>query len=161
MRKSLEAISLGALAVMVWITWQALHGAEQLPARIAIHFDAAGNPNGWGEHSMLPLLPAVAVALYLLMTTAARFPSAFNYPVRVTAENRPCLQALALDMIAWIKMEMVCLFAWIQWSTIEVARRGHGGLSPALLPVSLVAVFGTIGWFIAAMRRAARAKSDS
>ncbi len=161
MRISLEAISMMVLVWTGWITWHALHGAEQLPARVATHFDAAGNPNGWGEPSMLPLFPAVAVAIYLLMTLVAQFPASFNYPVEVTAENRPQLEALALDMIAWIKMEMVCLFAWIQWSTIEVARRGHGGLSPALLPVSIGVVFGTIGWFFAAMRRTARAKLDS
>jgi uncharacterized membrane protein len=161
MRKSLEAISLGALAVMIWITWQALNGPEHLPGRIPIHFDAAGNPNGWGKPSALLELPVVAVVLYLGMTLVARIPSAFNYPVRVTAENRACLQALALEMIAWIKMEMVCLFAWIQWSTLEVARQGRGGLSPALLPVSLVALFGTAAWFIAAMHRAAHAGSGA
>jgi hypothetical protein len=104
---------------------------------------------------MLPIMPVVALVLYLLLTVLARFPSIFNYPVEVTAENRPWLEALALDMIAWIKMEMVCLFAWIQWSTIEVARQGRGGLSPALLPVFLVTLFGTLAWFITAMRRAA------
>ncbi|MGB9406128.1 MAG: DUF1648 domain-containing protein [Terracidiphilus sp.] len=161
MRKSLEVISMMVLVWTGWITWQALHGAEQLPARIAIHFDAAGNPNGWGEPSMLPLFPAVAVVLYLGMTLAARFPAFFNYPVAFTAENRPRLEALALDLIAWLKMEMVCLFAWIQWSIIEMARRGRGDLSAWLIPVSMGVIFATVAWFIVAMRRAACAKSDS
>lgn len=159
MRKSLEAISMMVLVWTGWITWQALHGAEQLPARIAIHFDVAGNPNGWGKPSMLPLFPAVAVANYLLLSLAMRFPSTFNYPVAVTAENRPRLEALALDMIAWLKMEIVCLFAWIQWTIIEMARRGRGDLSSALLAVSIGAIFATIAWFFMAMRRAGRAGS--
>ena len=161
MRKMLETISLAILAGLAWITWQALYGAEQLPARIAVHFDMAGNPNGWGKPSMLPLMPIIAVVSYLLMTLVARFPSAFNYPVEVTEENRPLLEALTLDMIAWLKTEMVCLFAWIQWSIIEVARQGRGNLSPWLLPVCLLAIFGTTFWFIAAMRRAARSGSGS
>jgi hypothetical protein len=99
--------------------------------------------------------------LYLGITLLARFPSIFNYPVEVTAENRPRLEALALDLIAWTKMEMVCLFAWIQWSTVEVARQGRGGLSPALLPVFLVTLFGTLAWFITAMFRAGHAGSSS
>jgi uncharacterized membrane protein len=162
MRKSLEAISLAALAFIFWITWQALYGAEQLPARIAVHFDMAGNPNGWDSPSSLPELPIVAVAIYLLMTLVARFPSAFKYPVEVTEENRPRLEALNLDLIAWMKMEMVCLFAWIQWVIIEMARRGRGDPSfLALLLVFLVALFGTIIWFTMAMRRAAQAGSDT
>jgi uncharacterized membrane protein len=155
MRKSLEAISLAALAFMFWVYWNAQFGLGRLPERIPIHFNFAGQPDAWGKPTMLPIMPVVALVLYLLLTVLARFPSIFNYPVEVTAENRPWLEALALDMIAWIKMEMVCLFAWIQWSTIEVARQGRGGLSPALLPVFLVTLFGTLAWFITAMRRAA------
>ena len=157
----MEAISLGALALMFWVTCRALFGSARVTGQIPTHFDLAGQPDDWGKSSLLPLLPAVAVALYLGMTLVARFPSAFNYPVRVTVEKRPRLEVLALEMIAWIKMEMVCLFAGIQWSTLEVARQGRGGLSPALLPVSLVALFGTVAWFIAAMRRAAHSGSGS
>jgi uncharacterized membrane protein len=164
MRKSLEAISLMALAWMGWITWQALHGAKQLPARFAVHFDAAGNPNGWDSPSSLMELPVVAVAIYLIITVLSmvlsRFPSAFNFPVEVTVENRLQLEALAIDMIAWLKMELVCLFAWIQWVIIEMARQGRGDLSLlALLLVFLVAIFGTLIWFIMAMRRAGHAGS--
>ena len=103
----------------------------------------------------------MALALYLLMTVVARFPSAFNYPVRVTAENRLQLEALALDMILWIKAEVVCLFAWIQWFTIEAARHSHGGLPGAFFPVYLLVLFGTVAWFIVAMRRAAHTRSAS
>ncbi len=154
MRKILEAISLGALALQLWITHRALYGPGRLPERIPTHFDFAGNPNGWGSPAMLLLFPAVAVALYLIITVVARFPSAFNYPVPVTAENRPRLQALVLGMIAWLKMELVCLFTWIQWSIIETARRGQGGLTPVLMPLSILAIFGTVIWYFVAMRGA-------
>jgi uncharacterized membrane protein len=156
MRKSLEAISLIALAVLFWITWQALNGPVPLPGRIPTHFDAAGNPNGWGPPSTLWLLPVVAAGLYLLISILAQFPRAFNYPVRLTVENQARLAALTLQMIAWLKVELVCLFAWIQWSIIESIRQGEGKLSPALVPVFLTAVFATLGWHIAAMFRAAR-----
>jgi uncharacterized membrane protein len=159
MRQSLEAIGLAALAVLFWITYRALCGANPLPDRIPTHFNLAGQPDGWGSPAMLLLLPIMAVAIYLLITVAARFPSAFNYPVRVTAENHAQLQELALSMIAWLKAEVACLFTWIQWSTIEAARHSRSGLSPALLPISIAAVFGTVGWHFVAMRRAGRAES--
>jgi len=156
MRKSLDAIALIALALLTWITYRALYGPEPLPQRIPIHFDFAGNPNGWGSPSMLLLFPVVALAVYLLITVVAFLPAAFNYPVPVTAENRPRLQALALDMITWLKTELICLFTWIQWTIVEAARHGRNGLSPAHMPVALVAIFGTILWYFVAMRRAAR-----
>ena len=158
MRKSLEAISMIALAVLVWITWQALYGPVPLPDRIPTHFDAAGNPNGWGPPSTLWLLPVVAAALYLLITVLAQFPKAFNYPVRVPDENRARLEALTLRMIAWLKVELVCLFAGIQWSIIDSVRQGEGKQSPALVPMFVAVVFVTLGWHIVTIFRTAQAR---
>lgn len=156
MRRTLEAVSLAGLAVLFWVTYHALHGPDRLPARIPTHFDIAGNPNGWGSPSSLLLLPVVALALYLGMTVVSQFPSAFNYPMRVTAENRPRLEALTLRMIAWLKTEMICLFAWIQWAIVASARQGRMSISLAEIPLFILAVFATIGWHIVATFRAAR-----
>src|SRR5271166_2725880 len=114
MRKVLEAIGLGALALLIWITGRAVYGPDPLPARIPIHFGMAGNPTGWGPSSGMLLLPGVATVLYFLITVVSQFPATFNFPVRVTAENRVRLEALALQMVAWIKVETICLFCWIQ-----------------------------------------------
>ncbi len=161
MRKTLEAIGLGALAVLAWITYRALTGPERLPDRIPTHFDMAGNPNGWGSPAMLLLLPVVAGSLYLVMTVVARFPTAFNYPVRVTRETLPRLQSLTLDMIAWLKAELACLFTVLQWWMIEAARSGQGRLPPLLMPVFLVVIFATLGWHFVRVFRAARGGADS
>lgn len=161
MRKSLEVICLAVLAFIVWITYQALHGPNPLPEKIPTHFDAAGNPNGWGSSSALLLLPAMAVGLYLLITITAQFPAAFKFPVPVTAENRQRLEALTLRMIAWIKIELVCLFTWIQWFILSAVRQGHGTLSPVLVPLFLIAIFATVGWHIIAVFRAEQAGSSA
>jgi uncharacterized membrane protein len=157
MRKNLEVIGLAALALLVWITYSALYGPNPLPGRIPTHFDFAGNPNGWGSPTALLLFPAVAATIYLAMTILARFPSTFSYPVTVTTENRPRLQKLTLSMVAWLKVELVCLFAWIQWSIVAAARHGHSGLSLALIPVSILVILGTVVWFIVALLRAGQA----
>ena len=161
MRKNLEAISLGAVALLLWITWRALYGPARLPDRIPTHFDFAGQPNGWGSPAMLWLFPAVAVGIYLLMTVMVRFPNTFNYPVQVTAENRLRLEALSIRLVAWMKAEILCLFAWIQWMIIADARQGHDSLSPVLVPAFIVVIFATIGWHIVAMHRAAKAGGNS
>jgi uncharacterized membrane protein len=156
MRKNLEAICLGALGVMVWITYQAFHGPSRLPDKIPTHFNLAGNPDGWGSPRTLQLLPTVALAIYLVISIVALFPSAFNYPVRVTAENRARLEELALDMIACLKVELVCFFAGLQWAIIAAVRNGRGTLSPWIMPPVLVVIFGTVGWYLVAMFRTSR-----
>jgi uncharacterized membrane protein len=155
-RKILETASLAGVAFLVWITWQALNGPDPLPARVPTHFDASGNPNGWGPPGTLWLLPVMAVGLYLLITVVAQFPAAFKYSVRVTEENRARLQALTLRMIAWLKIELIGLFTWIQWSILSSVREERMSLSPAIIPMFLAVVFLTTGWHIVAIVWASR-----
>ncbi len=161
MRKTLEVIGLGALAVLFWTTYSALNGPTPPPDRIPTHFDAAGNANGWGPPSTLMLLPAVALGVYLLITILSQFPSALNVPVRVTSETRARVEALTLQMVAWFKVELVCLFTWLQWTILQTARSREGSISPALVPVFLVVVFATLIAHMVAMIRVTKAGSSS
>jgi hypothetical protein len=77
----------------------------------------------------------------------------------LTAENRARLAALTLQMIAWLKVELACLFVVLQWSIIDSVRQGEGKLSPAFVPVFLAVVFSTLGCHIAAMFRTARKRA--
>jgi uncharacterized membrane protein len=155
MRKLLEFIGLAALGGLFWLTWSALYGPNRLPDRVPTHFNAAGTPNAWGSPSGMILLPVIAGSLYLLMSVVSMFPGAFHYPVRVTAQNIARLQAVTLGMVAWLKVELACLFAALQWALIQSARSGDGHLFPMILPVFIVVVFGTIGWHLIAIIRAA------
>ena len=154
MRRLLEAVSVGALLVNSGLTWLALDSPFKVPDQIPIHFDIAGRPDAWGSPLSLLVLLVVALFIYATITAVSWFPSAFNYPTRVTAQNRDRLQQIALNMMAWIKAELICLFAVIQYATIDTARHARNGLSPILMPVALVIVFGTIVAHIIAMRRA-------
>ena len=156
MRKILELLGLTALALLGWMTWSALYGPHPLPGRVPTHFDASGQPNGWGSPAGMVLLPLIAGMLYLLMSVVMRFPSAFHFPVRSTALNRARLEAVTLDMIAWLKTELACLFAVLQWAFIQAAESGEGRLFPRILPVFIVVIFGTLGWHLIATVRAAR-----
>ena len=162
MRKTLELAGILVLGVLVWITYAALHGPDRLPDRVPTHFDPAGNANAWGSPGGMIILPVIAGGVYLLMTVVACFPSAFNYPVRVTPLNLPRLQDITLNMIAWIKVEIVCLFAVLQWVFVQSARSGEGHLFPRVLPVFLVLIFGTVALhFVALFRAASGRKSQS
>jgi hypothetical protein len=103
---------------------------------------------------MLLLLPGIAIALYLLMTIVGLYPNAFNYPVRVTPQNRERLQKIALNMIATIKAETILLFALIQYFSIQTAQLQRNSLPASLMPATLAFIFITIALHIAAMRRA-------
>jgi Protein of unknown function (DUF1648) len=160
MRKSLEAAALVFLVLIWGWTALALFGSNPLPAQIPIHFDLAGRPDRWGTPEMLWLIPLMAAVIYSLMTLVARYPSAFNFPMRVKPPTRPRLEAIALHLISWLKVEVLGLFFCIQQQAIQYARKGSTELSPAFLPMVLVMIFGTIAWHIVAMRRVGRDWDD-
>jgi len=156
MRKLLDYVSLAGLVLLAWFSAGLLAGPHRLPARVPIHFGLDGRPNGWGSPFLLLILPVVACVLYVLMTLVARNPGSFNYPVRVTRANLARLQALALQMIAWLKAEIIWLFVCIQIASVHAARIGRGGgISAWLMPTALGVVFGTIIGYVVAMRRSA------
>ena len=161
MRKTLEAIGFVLLALLAGITWDAVDGPNPLPERIPTHFNAMGEPNAWGSPSTLWLLPAVAAFVFLLISLVSLFPGSFNFPVRSTPVSRPRLVALTIRMMAWVKVELVCLFLYIQWSIIQSVRGGRAALSPVIVPIFLVAVFATIAAHAVAVFRAAREASGS
>lgn len=156
MRRTLELIGVVGLAALAWITYGSLYGPNPLPQRIPTHFMSNGQPNAWGSPSSLWLLPAIGAAVYLFISVVSMFPAAFNFPVRATPVNRLRLEALTLQMLAWVKVELVLLFLYIQWAIVESARKGSAALSPAIVPVFLVALFATIGVHFVAVFRAAR-----
>src|SRR5580658_3458247 len=125
MRKTLEVVGLGMLAVLYWISYSALNGPEKLPERIPTHFDISGQPNAWGPPGFLWFLPLVAAGLYVLLTVlgSIRY-RRYNLPVAVTEANLPFIQEQTILMVAWVKCETLCLFVYLQWAIIQSARDG-------------------------------------
>lgn len=154
MKRVLESAAIVAWMALVYLVVAALYGGNKLPPRIPTHFGLNGQPDGWGGPESLWMLPIVGTLIALMMTVVTRFPQSFNYPVRMTRENQARLQELALGMIAWLRLEVLCLFAWIEWATIESARQTRLGLPTGLLLVSIIVIFGTIGAHIVGMVRA-------
>jgi uncharacterized membrane protein len=162
MRKSIEALALIVLGYLSWITYWALNGPDRLPDRVPTHFDISGQPNAWGSPGILWILPAVGAGLYLLMTALASIQfRSYNLPVRVTEANLPLIQQKTSEMIAWIKTEMLCLFVYIQSGIIRGARLGSFRLSPTIVPVVMVAIFATLGIYMAVIIRGAKARAES
>jgi hypothetical protein len=159
MRRILEIVSVAALGYLLGETTRALYGPSPLTGPLPTHFNLAGRPDGWGSAHVLWLFPAIAAALYLLMTWVARYPRAFNFPVRVTPRNRPRLEELALSMTVWLKAELVSFFALIQWTLIRAARNPGRHFSAVPMPAFLALVFLTIGLHFAAIVRVGRAPS--
>jgi hypothetical protein len=151
MRFVREALALAALALQigaVWFFW------SRLPAQVPKNYGFGGRPDDYGDKSLMVVFLAIAIFLYGLLTILSFFPQGFNYPVAVTDKNRDKLQAMAVDLLGWIKAEITWLFLYIAWTDIQVGRGLSGGLGWAFTPVLLAVLGVTITAGIVRMRRA-------
>ncbi|MDR2928361.1 MAG: DUF1648 domain-containing protein [Cytophagaceae bacterium] len=94
---------------------------SKLPETVPVHFDAAGEANGFGTKNIILMLPAIATGIFLLMTALIRFPHIMNYPVRITDENAFVQYRLMTRMSRCIAFTIALFFGYIELQSIRVA----------------------------------------
>ncbi len=95
---------LAAVTIFVLIRW------PQIPDEIPIHYNFAGEADGYGGKGALILLMAVSWACFITITISGRFPDKWNMPVEVTEENKSRLYAITRAMLEAIKVLTTLLF---------------------------------------------------
>jgi Protein of unknown function (DUF1648) len=125
-----EAIAMGALVVLYLV---AAWNYPMLPERVPRHFDARGLPDAWGGRSVIWTLPVIALPLYALCTLPSLLTELGQRP-------EPPLEPVVL---AWLKAEVLAIFLWIEWRSVEVAYGHVAGLGSAFLPVTLLVIVAT------------------
>jgi uncharacterized membrane protein len=134
-------VILASLAYFIW-QWTAL------PATVPIHFNARGEADGWGSKTVLLLLPTLMLVLYIGLSLLRKIPHHFNYLKPITEANAVYQYRTSIQMLSWLKLEIVLLFGYIQWSLIRNAEGLASGIGIWLLPATLVIIFGTIIYYI-------------
>jgi len=103
---------------------------------------------------MVLLGPLIGLVCYVGMTYLQRHPHLYNYPCRLTPENTERLYRLGRGLLAWLKTELVWLFAWLTTASVRVALGQANGLGTWPIWVALVVIYGTAAIFLVAMLRA-------
>ena len=97
------AILLGSFACVL-ILW------HSLPEQIPIHYNAAGEIDGYGGRGSLLLMPIIGLVMDLTIVLTSRFPQTWNTGVRVTVLNRVRVYRLVRDLIAELRLTMALFF---------------------------------------------------
>lgn len=117
---------------------------SHLPETIPVHFNAAGEPDGYGSRSSIWILPVTGLLIWITFTVLEAFPQIYNFPVKITPENAETQYRMATRLIRVLKTVILVLFAFISMRTINTAGGAEAGLGKAFLPVFLIIVFGII-----------------
>jgi hypothetical protein len=181
--RSMEGGSTGRSSVETWVRigvaalaaahgavwWRALSWWPQLPPRIPIHFDAAGEPDGWAARSVVAWFLAPAIMLFLcallgaialwINGVARTSPDLMNVPhralfIRLSPAAR-CEAVLPVrGVLVWVLVGINVLGLVIVEGMGRVATLGQGTVS--ILPVVAFVAFAGALSFVS-IRATARA----
>jgi molybdate transport system substrate-binding protein len=166
MRASLACVVV-SLAVL-WIGSIVMY--PDLPPRVPLHFNFAGEPDRWGQRSptMWFLIPVVATAVAALMFALGRWstrrPDLMNFPgkedlIALPPEHRgPAIRQL-VAMTDWIGLCVVVCLLIVQYAIYAAAL---GRDSAGLIPFSvLIGCIGPLAAILIQSARIGRAVSEA
>ena len=145
-----NALSLLAMVAGVVVVGAAWTG---LPETIPIHFNAAGEADGWGGKATLWLLPGIAVVMVPSMLLLQRVPWIANTPIAITPANAAAQYGLIVRLLAMLGLMVSLIFLMI---VIEIVVTAHGGKGPLgiwMLPAIIAPMTASIVWYIVAALR--------
>ncbi len=156
-RNTLDIVeSIVSLLCLVGLVVYLIAAWSHIPDQIPAHFNAAGEVNRWGSKSELIVLPIISWVLYGFITLVERYPQIWNTGVTVTEENHARVYRILKNMIAVIKMLMLAVFASITVLSSLALR-----LPIWYLGVFLLAVFGSIAFFLVQLNKTTRSEKPA
>lgn len=143
-----RTLRIASLVGVVFLFFLVVVYWSHLPDSIPIHYNAAGKPDSWSGKWSLLILPIVCLVIYIGLSILTRFPHLYNFPWKITEENKERQFHLAQMLVLSIKTEGIWLFGYIQWQTVQIALGKSDGLGTSFSFIFLGVIFGTIGIYI-------------
>lgn len=140
-------LDLLAIVGMILLLLLPFYFYGDLPDRIPIHYDLNGVPDGYGHKTFIWLLPGLGGLLFWGLWQLKKYPHTFNYPQPITEQNAERLYRLSVRMLRSLNAIITGVFAYITYATIQTALGNQNGLGPSFMPIFLVLLFGTLGYF--------------
>lgn len=121
---------------------------DSLPDKIPAHYDATGKIDRYGDKNEIWALPLIGFLLTGFLFGVSRFPHIFNYPVKITNENAALQYKKATRLLKVLGVVIVFALSFIVHITIQNAKGPAQGMPIYFLPLLLLAIFGTIGYYL-------------
>ena len=131
--------------IAIWVLTIANY--TNLPDIIPIHYNGAGQADGFGAKGNILTLPLIATALFVGLTILNKFPHVFNYPIVITADNALKQYTNATRLIRYLKFIIVVIFGLIALQTIRNVNGLTSGLGVWFLPLTLGLIFIPLTYF--------------
>ncbi|MCD6599044.1 MAG: DUF1648 domain-containing protein [Dehalococcoidia bacterium] len=125
----LELIPLTLLILSFYIV---LSNYSSLPESIPFHFDAQGNPDDWNSKERIFLLPSIAAAVFVLLTSFNVWFASVNDPkclINLPEKRKEALTEAQAELLRLfigrclfiLKILILGLLTYLTWQTVELA----------------------------------------
>jgi uncharacterized membrane protein len=143
--KTLEILGWTSILSIWFLT---ITNYTNLPDTIPIHYNGAGQADGFGGKETILTLPLIATVLFVGLTILNMFPHIFNYPINITPDNALRQYTNATRLIRYLKLIIVVIFGLIAFKTIQNANGQADGLGSWFLPMTLGLIFIPLTFYI-------------
>jgi uncharacterized membrane protein len=154
------------IALLLALIGLSLNAFPDLPERIPLHFGSGGEPDRWGDRTLLSwlLLPLIAAGTVVLLYGVGAFipsrPQSFNVPDKQKLLALPphlqrWVMSGVVNMLHVLALTMLVMFCGLQYGAWESAHTGEAsGVLMGSVAFSLVVTpFLTIGMLVVTQRR--------
>lgn len=132
--------------IAIWVL--TITSYSSLPDTIPIHFNGAGQADGFGGKATILTLPIIATILFVGLTLLNQVPHIFNYPTPVTEGNVIGQYTNATRLIRYLKGIIVIVFGLIVIKTIQHTNGKADGLGLGFLPLTTLLFLIPLVYFV-------------
>lgn len=87
--------------------------SSKLPEQIPTHYNFLGEVDGWGHKSTIWWIVGFQVLQFIVLGCLSRYPQYYNYPIKVTDENRERLYCSAANFVSYLALALSIFLAYI------------------------------------------------
>jgi uncharacterized membrane protein len=136
---------ISATVLTMIVVYTAINFSD-LSDTIPTHFNASGEPDGFGDKLYIWLLPAIGIATFTVLFVGNKFPHFHNYKFNITEDNALKNYRFMTRVFRFTNLFVAVLFIFIQYMMIEQGKGNATGFgewfTPFIIVISLVfAVF--------------------
>lgn len=148
-----EIVSLSGLICLIILP---IYYFNDLPDLLPKHFNASGHPDSFGDRNTIWMLPVIGVVMYAGLSILSRYPHLFNYPVKITKENTEKLYTIGTRTVRILKLTIIFIFFYINYTTIKIGLKEASGLGDYFLIISLAIILTLVVLMIYKMKNKAQ-----
>lgn len=128
---------------------------SKIPEEIPTHYNFAGEADAFGSKTSVLIPSLIGGILYGLLIFVGHFPSIWNVPVKITAENKDWVYRNVKSLLSTMNFLIMLVYFYINYQSLS-----QKNLNPILIAGLLIFLFASIFFFYLRCKKTPPAQKD-